>query len=249
MPMREECKHFQSRTYDSGEVARFCVLDFAPEAPWKCPDNCPSYARRLADVGWSHGSLVEPALEPMPEVPGEEAAEILDQGGRDHQRRRPRRRGRGAQGGREERPQVVAPQALRADPADHTGSRPAGCPDPCSGSAPGEEGRPLLHEGGHGLDQVVRGQERPRSRWPRSRDPRPPTDPGRSVSTALVPWMAAASRRRSPRPWPERPPDPVGVGAHVVDQTDDRRPLGGDVLAGEGEFGHVALADDGRQPL
>jgi hypothetical protein len=79
MPMREECKHFQSRTYDSGEVARFCILDLAPEAPWKCPDNCPSYAPRLADVGWAHGSLVEPALEPMPDVPGEEAAQLLDQ--------------------------------------------------------------------------------------------------------------------------------------------------------------------------
>ena len=77
--MREECKHFQSRTYDSGEVARFCILDLAPEAPWKCPDDCPSYAPRLADVGWAHGSLVEPALEPMPDVPGEEAAELLDQ--------------------------------------------------------------------------------------------------------------------------------------------------------------------------
>jgi hypothetical protein len=77
--MREECKHFQSRTYDSGEVARFCVLDLAPEAPWKCPDNCPSYARRLADVGWAHGTLVEPALESMPDVPGEDAAKLLDQ--------------------------------------------------------------------------------------------------------------------------------------------------------------------------
>ncbi len=79
MPMREECKHFQSRTYDSGEVARFCILDLAPEAPWKCPDNCASYAPRLADVGWSHGSLIEPKLEPMPDVPGEEAAKLLDQ--------------------------------------------------------------------------------------------------------------------------------------------------------------------------
>ena len=79
MPMREECKHFQSRTYASGEVARFCVLDLAPEAPWKCPDNCPSYDRRLADVGLVHGILVEPALEPMPECPGDEAAALLDQ--------------------------------------------------------------------------------------------------------------------------------------------------------------------------
>jgi hypothetical protein len=79
MTMREECKHFQSRTYDSGEVARFCALDLAPEAPWKCPENCSSYAPRLADVGWVHGSLVEPPLEPMPNVPGDEAAALLDQ--------------------------------------------------------------------------------------------------------------------------------------------------------------------------
>ncbi len=78
MSMREECKHFQSRTYASGEVARFCILDLAPEAPWRCPADCPSYAPRLADVGWDHGTLVEPALEPMPEVPGEEAAALLD---------------------------------------------------------------------------------------------------------------------------------------------------------------------------
>jgi hypothetical protein len=76
MSMREECKHFQSRTYDSGEVARFCVLDLAPEAPWRCPDDCPSYAPRLADVGWTHGSLVDPPVEPMPDVP--DAVRLLD---------------------------------------------------------------------------------------------------------------------------------------------------------------------------
>jgi hypothetical protein len=75
--MREECVHFQSRTYASGEAARFCVLDLAPEAPWRCPENCPSYKRRMADVGWVHGSLVEPAIE---EEPGDRAgvAELLD---------------------------------------------------------------------------------------------------------------------------------------------------------------------------
>src|SRR5271168_843600 len=78
MPMREECKHFQSRTYDSGEVARFCLLDLAPEAPWRCPDNCPSYERRLADAGWIHGSLVEPAIEDEPDLSGTEVAAILD---------------------------------------------------------------------------------------------------------------------------------------------------------------------------
>jgi hypothetical protein len=68
MGMREECKHFQSRTYASGEVARFCVLGNAPDQPWSCPENCLTYERRLADVGWSHGSLVKPSVEPVPET-------------------------------------------------------------------------------------------------------------------------------------------------------------------------------------
>jgi hypothetical protein len=75
--MREECKNFQSRTYASGEVARFCVLDLAPEAPWRCPEGCTSYERRLADVGWVHGSLVEPPLEEEPNAPSEDVVELL----------------------------------------------------------------------------------------------------------------------------------------------------------------------------
>ena len=75
--MREECKHFQSRTYASGEVARFCVLNLAPEAPWRCPDNCPGYEPRMADVGWTHGSLIEPPIEDEPNVPFEEMNEVL----------------------------------------------------------------------------------------------------------------------------------------------------------------------------
>jgi hypothetical protein len=81
MPMREDCKHFQSRTYASGEVARFCVLDLAPEAPWRCPDDCKAYERRLADAGWEHGSLVEPPIEDEPAISSvstEEMVAILD---------------------------------------------------------------------------------------------------------------------------------------------------------------------------
>ncbi|MHB1552454.1 MAG: hypothetical protein ACYCSX_06555 [Acidimicrobiales bacterium] len=78
MPMREECKHFQSRTYASGEVARFCALDLAPEAPWRCPPDCKAYERRLADAGWEHGSLVEPPIEEEPAVPAGDMASILE---------------------------------------------------------------------------------------------------------------------------------------------------------------------------
>ena len=80
MPMREHCKHFQSRTYASGEVARFCVLDLAPEAPWRCPDDCPRYERRMADVGWNLGGLVRPSAPEEPEMIelNDDAAALLD---------------------------------------------------------------------------------------------------------------------------------------------------------------------------
>jgi hypothetical protein len=76
MPMREECKQFESRTYANGETVRKCNLDLAPEAPWRCPDNCPKYERRLADVDWQHGSLITPPTPPEPEAEG--IAELLD---------------------------------------------------------------------------------------------------------------------------------------------------------------------------
>lgn len=76
MPMREECKQFESRTYASGETVRKCNLDLAPEAPWRCPDECPKYERRLADVDWRHGTLVTPPTPPEPEAEG--LAELLD---------------------------------------------------------------------------------------------------------------------------------------------------------------------------
>jgi hypothetical protein len=80
MPMRTECKHFESRTYRNGETVRKCDLDLAPDAPWRCPDNCPAYERRLADRSWTHGSLITP---PTPDEPSSvadgTAAAILDE--------------------------------------------------------------------------------------------------------------------------------------------------------------------------
>jgi len=76
MPMRTDCKYYESRTYASGETVRKCDLDLAPEAPWRCPDACASYTRRLADVNWAHGSLVTPPTPPEPQ--GEGIAELLD---------------------------------------------------------------------------------------------------------------------------------------------------------------------------
>ncbi|MFZ8997387.1 MAG: hypothetical protein ACO225_10930 [Ilumatobacteraceae bacterium] len=80
MPMRTECKHFESRTYPNGDTVRKCNLDLAPDAPWRCPEQCPKYERRLADVAWTHGSLVVPPTPPEPEsVRDGTAAALLDE--------------------------------------------------------------------------------------------------------------------------------------------------------------------------
>ena len=81
MPMRQNCKFFESRTYANGETVRKCDLDLAPEAPWRCPADCKAFQPRLADVNWQHGSLITP---PTPDEPvdlderGADVAAILD---------------------------------------------------------------------------------------------------------------------------------------------------------------------------
>jgi hypothetical protein len=79
VPMREDCVHFQSRTYDDGEVARLCVLNLAPEAPWRCPDNCPRYEKDVLVAGMVTGSLVRPPVESEPDEPPEQVAGVLDE--------------------------------------------------------------------------------------------------------------------------------------------------------------------------
>src|SRR6478735_8770308 len=80
MPMREECKNFESRTYANGETVRKCNLDLAPDAPWRCPDHCVGYERRLADVQWTYGSLVTPRTpDEPPGLDDGSAAAVLDE--------------------------------------------------------------------------------------------------------------------------------------------------------------------------
>lgn len=67
VPMREDCRHFESRAYDSGEVARFCVLGLAPEAPWRCPDDCSRYERTLIDGTFETAELSRPPVEDEPD--------------------------------------------------------------------------------------------------------------------------------------------------------------------------------------
>jgi hypothetical protein len=88
--MRENCKNFESRTYRNGDTVRKCNLDLAPEAPWRCPDDCPAFEARLADVNWKYGTLVTPPTPPAPASVGnddtigallDEAEEIVNSAG------------------------------------------------------------------------------------------------------------------------------------------------------------------------
>jgi hypothetical protein len=87
MPMRTECKNFESRTYPNGDTVRKCNLDLAPDAPWRCPESCPKYERRLADIAWTHGSVPPTPPEPAGLDDGsvaallDEAEEILNAAG------------------------------------------------------------------------------------------------------------------------------------------------------------------------
>jgi hypothetical protein len=79
MPMKTECKHYETRTYANGDAVRKCTLDLAPDAPWRCPDACPKYERRLADAAWVHGSAIAPRTpEEPPGLDDGSAAAVLD---------------------------------------------------------------------------------------------------------------------------------------------------------------------------
>ena len=73
--MRVECKHYESRTYRNGETVRKCDLDLAPEAPWRCPADCPKYERRT-DIAWAWGTAIAPKTPDEPV--GEGIAQLLD---------------------------------------------------------------------------------------------------------------------------------------------------------------------------
>jgi hypothetical protein len=63
--MREDCKFFQRRSFGSGDVASFCALGLAPEAPWRCPEGCRRYEVQVGEPTRPAGSVAaEPELHP-----------------------------------------------------------------------------------------------------------------------------------------------------------------------------------------
>ena len=56
----------------------FCILDLAPEAPWRCPENCASYAKTVIDPTFVQGSLAPRPVEDEPEEDPDAIADLLD---------------------------------------------------------------------------------------------------------------------------------------------------------------------------
>jgi len=54
------------------------VLNLAPEAPWRCPADCPRYQPDIIDGTFVVGSLARLPVEPEPELAEGEVASLLD---------------------------------------------------------------------------------------------------------------------------------------------------------------------------
>lgn len=78
--MRTDCRNFESRSLRTGDSVRRCRLELAPEAPWRCPENCPSYAPRPLDLAWETGTDANAVSTELAEPDLNEAAfDILAQ--------------------------------------------------------------------------------------------------------------------------------------------------------------------------
>lgn len=51
--VREDCRHYSSRTSGSGEVVQRCKLGANEEVPFACPEDCVFFEpRSVSDTGW-----------------------------------------------------------------------------------------------------------------------------------------------------------------------------------------------------
>jgi len=53
MGVRQDCRHYSTRTTVHGEVIQRCRVSMADEAPFACPDHCLFFEpRSITDAGW-----------------------------------------------------------------------------------------------------------------------------------------------------------------------------------------------------
>jgi len=53
MAVREDCRHYSTRTTPGGDVVQRCRLSANTVAPFACPDDCLFIeSRSITDAGW-----------------------------------------------------------------------------------------------------------------------------------------------------------------------------------------------------
>jgi hypothetical protein len=54
MAVREDCRHYSSRSVGNDELVQRCRVGAADTMPFACPDGCLFFeARSITDAGWS----------------------------------------------------------------------------------------------------------------------------------------------------------------------------------------------------
>ena len=52
--VREDCRHYSTRSTPTGDVLQRCRLSMAEEMPFACPEDCLFFEpRSITDTGWS----------------------------------------------------------------------------------------------------------------------------------------------------------------------------------------------------
>ena len=60
MGVRDDCRHYSSRSTPTGEILHRCRLGAAEEVPFACPDDCVFFEpRSISDTGWTQAAAPE----------------------------------------------------------------------------------------------------------------------------------------------------------------------------------------------
>ncbi|CAN5194821.1 hypothetical protein BH18ACT4_BH18ACT4_12320 [soil metagenome] len=61
MAVREDCRHYSTRTVPGGDVVQRCRVDANERAPFACPLGCLFFEpRSITDAGWDRFNPDEP---------------------------------------------------------------------------------------------------------------------------------------------------------------------------------------------
>lgn len=53
MAVRDDCRHYSSRSTPAGDVLERCRLGVNQEMPFACPEDCLFFeARKISEAGW-----------------------------------------------------------------------------------------------------------------------------------------------------------------------------------------------------